>query len=120
MIMALGIQLKKYRGIKKHDEYGFCRLLQQSWKYQCPQNICDIIIHDSLIAGGDSCYVSNDLLTWKILRYTKHSAPRSRAGDEGGPLGAGLPEQASNHLKLLWSKAMVVSVEEKVPLDGIR
>jgi hypothetical protein len=29
------------------------------------------------------------------------------------PLGAGLQEQASNHLKLLWSKAMVVSVEEK-------
>ena len=33
--------------------------------------------------------------------------------DEGGPLGAGLQEQASNHLKLLWSRAMVVSVEEK-------
>ncbi len=33
--------------------------------------------------------------------------------DEGRPLGAGLQEQASNHLKLLWSKAMVVSVEEK-------
>jgi hypothetical protein len=29
------------------------------------------------------------------------------------PLGAGLQEQASNHLKLLWPKAMVVSVEEK-------
>jgi hypothetical protein len=43
----------------------------------------------------------------------KHSAPRSRVEDEGGPLGAGLQEQASNHLKLLWSKAMVVSVEEK-------
>jgi hypothetical protein len=28
-------------------------------------------------------------------------------------LEAGLQEQASNHLKLLWSKAMVVSVEEK-------
>ena len=27
--------------------------------------------------------------------------------------------EASNHLKLLWSKAMVVSVEEKVSLDGI-
>ncbi len=39
--------------------------------------------------------------------------PRSCAEDEGGPLGAGLQEQASNHLKLLWSKAMVVSVEEK-------
>ena len=50
---------------------------------------------------------------FRVLRYTKHSAPRSRAGDEGGPLGAGLQEQASNHLKLLWSKAMVVSVEEK-------
>jgi hypothetical protein len=30
-----------------------------------------------------------------------------------------LQEQASKHLKLLWSKAMVVSVEEKVPPDGI-
>ena len=29
-----------------------------------------------------------------------------------------LQEQASKHLKLLWSKAMVVSVEEKVPLGG--
>jgi hypothetical protein len=34
-------------------------------------------------------------------------------------LGVGLQEQASKHLKLLWPKAMVVSVEEKVPLDGI-
>ena len=39
--------------------------------------------------------------------------PRSRSEDEGGPLGAGLQEQASNHLKLLWPKVMVVSVEEK-------
>ena len=29
------------------------------------------------------------------------------------PLEVGLQEQASNHLKLLWSKAMVVSVKEK-------
>jgi hypothetical protein len=28
--------------------------------------------------------------------------------------------KAPNHLELLWSKAMVVSVKEKVPLDGIR
>ena len=34
-------------------------------------------------------------------------------GDEGRPLEAGLQEQASNHLKLLWLRAMVVSVEEK-------
>jgi hypothetical protein len=39
---------------------------------------------------------------------------RNCAKDEGGPLGAGFQEQASNHLKLLWPKAMVVSVEEKV------
>ena len=38
---------------------------------------------------------------------------RNCAEDEGGPLGAGLQEQASKHLKLLWPKAMVVSVEEK-------
>jgi len=29
------------------------------------------------------------------------------------PLGAGFQEQASNHLKLLWPKATVVSVKEK-------
>jgi hypothetical protein len=29
-------------------------------------------------------------------------ALRNCAGDEGGPLGVGLQEQASNHLKLLW------------------
>ena len=38
---------------------------------------------------------------------------RNCTKDEGGPLGAGLQEQASNHLKLLRSKALVVSVEEK-------
>ena len=41
-------------------------------------------------------------------------------GDEGRPLGAAMQVKASNHLKLLWSKAMVVSVKEKVPQDGIR
>jgi hypothetical protein len=40
--------------------------------------------------------------------------------DEGGPLGAAVQAEASNHLKLLWPKAMVVSVKEKVPRDGIR
>jgi hypothetical protein len=40
--------------------------------------------------------------------------------DEGGPLEVGLQGQASNHLKLRWSKARVVSVEEKVSRDGIR
>jgi len=33
--------------------------------------------------------------------------------DEGRPLGAGLQDLASNHHKLLWSKAMVVSVVGK-------
>ena len=43
---------------------------------------------------------------------------RSCPEDEGGSLEAGLQAQASNHLKLLWSQAMVVSVEEKT--YGIR
>ena len=50
---------------------------------------------------------------WARLEYHLRSVPRSRAEDEGGPLGVGLQEQASNHLKLLWPKATVVSVEEK-------
>jgi len=36
------------------------------------------------------------------------------------PLEAYLQEQASNRLKLLWLKAMVVSVKEKAPQDGIK
>ncbi len=33
--------------------------------------------------------------------------------DESRSLGAGLQEQASNHLKLHWLRAVVVSVKEK-------
>jgi len=40
--------------------------------------------------------------------------------DEGGPLGAAIQVEASNHLKLLWSKAMVVSVKEKARHDLVR
>jgi hypothetical protein len=40
--------------------------------------------------------------------------------DEGGPLGAGLQDLASNHLKLQRLKVDVVSVQEKVKRDFIR
>ncbi len=40
--------------------------------------------------------------------------------DEGRPLGAAVQAEASNHLKLLWSKAMVVSVKEKARHDLVR
>ena len=33
--------------------------------------------------------------------------------DEGRPLGTGLQERVPNHLRRLWSKAMVVSTEGK-------
>ena len=36
--------------------------------------------------------------------------------DEGGPFEVGFQEQASNHLKQLLSKAVVVSIEEKSKL----
>jgi hypothetical protein len=35
--------------------------------------------------------------------------------DEGRPLGTGWQEQVLNHLRRLWSKAMVVSTEGKGP-----
>jgi len=35
--------------------------------------------------------------------------------DEGRPLEIGLQERISNHLRRLWSKAMVVSAEGKGP-----
>ena len=39
--------------------------------------------------------------------------PRGCTRDEGRPLGAGLQEQASNHLKLHRLRVSVVSVKEK-------
>ena len=46
---------------------------------------------------------------------------RNCARDEGGPLGAGLQEQAPNHLKLHLLRAGVVSVKEKalVKVSGV-
>jgi len=40
--------------------------------------------------------------------------------DEGRPLGIDVKAWVSNHLKLLWLRAMVVSVKEKVLRDRIR
>ncbi len=40
--------------------------------------------------------------------------------DEGGPLGAGVQAQASNHRKLRGSRARVVSVAEKAGQDSVR
>ena len=49
----------------------------------------------------------------QLIRYCDDCAPRGCTGDEGRPLEAGLQEQASNHLKLHWLRAIVVSVKEK-------
>jgi hypothetical protein len=60
------------------------------------------------------------LKTWRYLQVRHErtfniyfKGVRNCARDEGRPLGAGLQAQASNHLKLLWSKALVMSVDEK-------
>ena len=53
--------------------------------------------------------------TLNMLEIVRHEAAQKM---RVWPLGAGLQEQASKHLKLLWSKAMVVSVEEKVSQKG--
>ncbi len=53
-----------------------------------------------------------------IVRH-EHEDSRKAVGvrncltDEGRPLGTGLQEQVPNHLRRLWSKAMVVSAEGK-------
>jgi len=49
----------------------------------------------------------------RLVRYADDRAPRSCTKDEGRPLEAGLQEQASNHLKLLWPKSKVVRVKGK-------
>jgi hypothetical protein len=49
-----------------------------------------------------------------------YKSVRNCTRDEGRPLGAAVQAEASNHLKLLWSKAMVVSVKEKARQDLVR
>ncbi len=46
--------------------------------------------------------------------------PGSCVRDEGRPLAVGLQDQAANRLKLLWSRARVVSVKEKARPDRVR
>ncbi|MCP4259951.1 MAG: hypothetical protein GY774_20920 [Planctomycetes bacterium] len=64
----------------------------------------------------------------EIVIYPSHlkskvggvSAPRSNMKDESRSREASLQELASNHLKLHWSKAIVVSVKEKAEQDFVR
>jgi len=54
--------------------------------------------------------------TWQVSAPGVHVyiyVVNNYAEDEGRPLGAGLQEQASNHLQLHWSRAVVVSVKGK-------
>ena len=55
-----------------------------------------------------------------VYRLNGILAPRGCTRDGGRSSGIGIQVQIPNSLKLLWSKVMVVSVEEKVPQDGIR
>jgi transposase len=50
------------------------------------------------------------------MRPSKVRRKQCFTEDEGRPLGTGLQEQVPNHLKLLWLRARVVSVEEKAEL----
>jgi hypothetical protein len=49
-----------------------------------------------------------------------HTALRNSTRDEGGPFGFDDQESIPSHRKLLWSKAMVVSVAEKAGHDPVR
>ena len=53
----------------------------------------------------------------KLVRHERawsyREGVRNCTRDGGGPPGAGLQEQAPNHLKLRWLRARVVSVKDK-------
>ncbi len=57
--------------------------------------------------------VINDFPILSFHSYIGVGVPRSCMKDESRSLGAGLQEQASNHLKLHWLRVIVVSVKEK-------
>jgi len=49
-----------------------------------------------------------------------HTALRNSTRDEGGPFGFDDQDSIPSHRKLLWSKAMVVSVAERAGHDPVR
>jgi hypothetical protein len=70
----------------------------------------------------EGCILSGTLMTVRheggsVYRFTDQPCCTR---DEGRPLGAAVQAEAPNRLKLLWSKAMVVSVKEKARQDLVR
>jgi hypothetical protein len=60
-------------------------------------------------------------LLGRVTRVTPvQTAVRNCTRDEGGPFEFGNQVLISSHRKLLWSKAMVVSVAEKSGHDPVR
>jgi len=55
----------------------------------------------------------------RVIVCHKHNRSQQAVGvrdcltDEGRPLGTGLQERVSNHLRRLWSKATAVNAKEK-------
>jgi hypothetical protein len=61
--------------------------------------------------------ISGRAYSGKVVRHERawsyREGVRNCTRDGGGPPGAGLQEQAPNHLKLRWLRARVVSVKDK-------
>lgn len=55
-----------------------------------------------------------------LRQFLPHEQQLCCTEDEGRPLGIAIQVEIPNHLKLLWSKATVVSVKEKAKLDFVR
>ncbi len=94
------------------------------------RNVVDYRFLASIWATNDlaGIVISVKILGLKFMPYIADSAPRAHfkykvcvTAQEMRvwPLGLGLQEQGPKHLKLRRLRAGVVSVEEKVPLDGI-
>jgi hypothetical protein len=54
------------------------------------------------------------------MRRQPHRMQLCYTKDESRSLGTAIQVEVSNHLKLLWTKAMVVSVKEKAGQDPVR
>src|SRR4029453_210561 len=63
--------------------------------------------------GGHHRALRRRLCATSVKATERIAGGRNCPTDEGRPLGIGLQEQVSNHLRRLWSKAMVVSTGGK-------